>query len=106
MKFAPVSTDLLIKIGLGGLVLGGVALVLYQLKNKISHGTSTVVDAVNPASPNNVIYSTMNQAFGGGDPAWTLGGWVYEKTHPDYDPNPKPKPVEVPYEYPIPIFPI
>lgn len=87
IKFTSVSGDLMVKLGLGVLILGGIALIVHQLKSKISTGTSTIVDAVNPASTSNVIYTTMNKAFDGGDRNFTVGGWIYDKTHPTYDPN-------------------
>lgn len=42
-----------------------------------------VPDAVNPASDQNIIYSTISKAGQGvsGDKYWTLGGAIYDWTH-------------------------
>lgn len=97
MKVAPVSADLLIKLALVGLGIG----VAVWAARKVS---STAVDAaqwvrdstkyINPASDQNVVYQGVNAAgnvlvsdpAGPGknaDGSWTLGGWLYDVTHPD-----------------------
>jgi hypothetical protein len=40
-------------------------------------------EAVNPLNHDNVIATTVNKVLGGGDPSWTLGGAIYDATHPD-----------------------
>ncbi len=104
MKLAPVSTDLLIKLAL---VAGGIALAVYWVRRStnavsdavgsaaaaISDTVDSVIVGVNPANPSNWV----NQAVtaGGGalvsatgpgrnaDGSWTVGGWLYDITHPD-----------------------
>lgn len=99
IKIAPVSGDMLVKVGAVVLALGGIAYAVYWAKNK---AMAAAVTTFNPASPNNVVYSTMNQTFGAGDSNWTLGGWIYDATHPAYNPNARPA-TEEPSTYPIPI---
>jgi hypothetical protein len=94
MKIAPVSADLLIKIGL----FAGAGLLLWYGLHKASAALGSVSlpslpDAINPASQNNAAYTTVN-ALGSAvvsDPAgpgknadgsWTLGGYLYDVTHP------------------------
>lgn len=104
MKIAPVSADLLIKLGLlGAAVLGG----LYLVKRATAGVEQAAVwagDAVqaiiNPASDKNIFYGGAN-AIGGaiaGDTSgsWSLGGWIYDITHDDpLAPPPKtPLPIE------------
>lgn len=93
MKVAPVSADLLVKIGLGVLLLGGAAMLIYTAKSKLSNALGVAANAVDPTNPNNVAYHTVN-TWGGAavtDPAgpgknadgsWTLGGWLYDVSHP------------------------
>lgn len=92
MKIGTVSGDMVIKLGLGVILVGGAAMLIYAIKNKASNAASALGNAVNPANPNNVAYSTVN-TWGGAvvtDPAgpgknadgsWTLGGWLYDVTH-------------------------
>ncbi len=64
----------------------GVWYVSRQIGAGISNG------ALNPASTNNVVYQGVN-AVGGAlagdngrnaDGSWTLGGWLYDVTHPGW----------------------
>ncbi len=90
MKIAPISGDLLIKIGAGVLLLGGVAMLIYTIKSKASNALGVVANAVNPTSPDNIAYHTINTSFGSSegaganaDGSWSLGGWLYDVTHPE-----------------------
>lgn len=54
------------------------------LARKASEAASSALEAVSPTNPDNVFYGGVN-ALGralSGDPAWTLGGWLYDVTHP------------------------
>lgn len=89
IKVAPVSADLLIKIGLGVIAFGGIAMLIYTAKSKLSNMAGVAANELNPASPNNVIYHTVNDTFGSStgpganaDGSWSLGGWFYDVTHP------------------------
>lgn len=70
------------KIGWRGVVvvgLFGVVVVWY-----VEHKAHAVLEAVNPVSEDNVINQGI-QAIGtavSGEQGWTLGGWLYDITHP------------------------
>lgn len=93
MKVGAISGDLLVKISLGVVLLGGAAFVLWQLKNKISTGSETLVGALNPVNPGNIVAGGVNAVGGaiaapGGagtnaDGSWTLGGWLFDVFNPD-----------------------
>lgn len=90
MKTTPISGDLLVKIGLGLLALGGAAMLIYTIKSQASNALGVVANAVNPASPDNVVYHTINTSFGdsegagaNADGSWSLGGWLFDKLNPD-----------------------
>ncbi len=55
----------------------------------ISSAASAVGTAINPVDPNNLAYRGVNGvgASISGDNSWSLGGWIYDLTHPAYDPN-------------------
>lgn len=90
MRIGAVSGDLLVKLAVGVAVAGG---ALYLL-NRARLAALPVVDAINPASPDNLAYRGVN-AVGGSvfvgdtapgknaDGSWTLGGWVYDVLHGD-----------------------
>ncbi|WP_101675637.1 hypothetical protein [Alloalcanivorax mobilis] len=68
----------------GALLVGGY--LVYRARNML-----------NPANPGNVVNQTVNgvgQAVSG-DTDWTLGGWLYEVTHPGegYGLNPETAPL-------------
>lgn len=101
MKELPISTGLMVKLGLAV----GAGLALYMLTRKAGEAISTtfdavgevmgdVVEAVNPVNPNNLAYKSVNavgaainkDADGAGknaDGSWTLGGWFYDVMHGD-----------------------
>lgn len=96
MKVAPVSADLLIKIGLVVGVLG-LAWYAYQratgaagevasaVGNAIHAATDATITAVNPANPDNLANqaATSAGAYLTGDKDFTVGGWFYDKFHGD-----------------------
>lgn len=99
MKIAPVSGDMVIKLGLGLLALGGVAMVIYTVKSQASAAAGAVSNfaeqaaaTINPSSRDNFVYSGFNgiaatvaPANGPGynaDGTWSLGAWLYDIQHP------------------------
>lgn len=99
MKIAPVSGDMLIKLGLGLLALGGVAMIVYTVKSQASAAAGyasnlaeQAANAVNPSSRDNFVYSGFNgiaatvvPPSGPGysaDGSWSLGAWLYDINHP------------------------
>ena len=97
MKVAPVSADLLVKLAM---LAGGVALAWYLVKRAqgavasateaaskaLSQAVDSVVAGVNPASQSNYVYTGINNLGGsltGQGSNFTVGGWLYDVTHPD-----------------------
>ena len=82
-----------VKLGLGVLVLGGVAMMIYTIKSQASAAAGWAANHLDPTNADNVAYHTVN-ALGGelvtdpngagknADGSWTLGGWLYDVTHP------------------------
>lgn len=67
----------------GALVLAGVgAFVWWKWGDRLKSG-------FDPTSDQNFAYTGVNQVGSrvSGDRDWTLGGWIYDFTHPPYDPN-------------------
>lgn len=61
------------------LVIGGVAVLgVWYLKNKAGEA----IQAVNPASRDNIVYTNLNRALSD-DPSFSLGSWVYDVFHPE-----------------------
>lgn len=84
MKIAPVSADLLVKLAIGA---GAVLAVVYlgrRLGDAAGQAVGTVVDAINPASDQNLVYRAVNAGVQAatGTPD-TLGTWIYNVTHPE-----------------------
>lgn len=106
MKVAPVSADLLIK---AGLAVAGVA-ALYYAWSKVSNAAGDAIDGIgeaasaaggailtgiNPGNSDNLVNKTVT-AIGSSivtDPAgagknadgsWTVGGWLFDVTHPGW----------------------
>ncbi len=73
----------------GVLALGGVVIGLYFVAKSQA---KQALETINPVSENNII----NQGIEGvgtalsGEPGWTLGGWLYDITHPVTDIAPTP----------------
>lgn len=98
MKVAPVSGDLLVKLGLFAVAGLGVWLMLQQVRASLPTLPSWDFDMPtptwqwgNPASDQNLIYqgtSGIVSAVIGRDE--TLGGWLYDLTHPDPMGPPRP----------------
>lgn len=71
----------------GGAIVLGVLWLIYG--NKLKQDAAAVGNAVNPASQTNIVNRGVTSVGVqlSGDPNWTLGGWIYDLTHPAYDPN-------------------
>lgn len=75
------------------LVVAGVALVGLYIISRIVGGrlgdtAYKVVQAVNPANPDNLVYSGLNAVGditddGEDDNSFSLGAWIYNVTHED-----------------------
>lgn len=89
-----VSGDLMVKLGVGAvlLVLGYVA--VRKVGGVATAAAGAVLEGINPASTNNVIYRGTNwignnvvtNPEGPGknaDGSWSLGGFLYDITHPE-----------------------
>lgn len=81
MKMAPVSTDLLIKLGLGVLVLGAAWYAFNKAATVSGQVATQVVDAINPTSTSNVFYQAAN-TLTGGTADRPLGVRIYDFFHP------------------------
>ena len=77
------STQLAIIVG-GAAV---VAYVLYRAEPKVGAAAAAVGNATKPLNNENVIATTVNKVGGAltGDTSgsWSLGSWIYDKTHAD-----------------------
>jgi hypothetical protein len=97
MKIAPPSADLLIKLALGALLVGGAVWAIKRATTAASDAAGQVLDAastavdtiatgVNPTSTENWAYRGVNAVGGAvaGQPSgsWSLGTWIYDITHP------------------------
>jgi len=72
------------------LALGGVALVFVLLaENRVKKAVEAAGDAVNPVDKDNIFHSGVNAvgAAVSGKEGWSLGGWVYDVTHPNRGPK-------------------
>ena len=81
------QTQLTLGLGIVGLM------AVYFVGRKTLQGAATVANAVNPLNQNNVFAGSVN-ALGGqlvtdpngagknADGSWTLGGWLFDITHP------------------------
>lgn len=89
MKITAISGDMLVKLALGAAVLGGLGYLLWKAKTLIADN----VHLVDPTSADNVAYHTVTQIGGAlvtdpngagknADGSWTLGGAIYDLTHP------------------------
>ena len=77
-------------VGVGVLALGVVVyLIGRQLKGAAGAAAAAVGQAINPGSDKNLAYRAVTAvgAAASQDEGWTLGGWLYDVTHPAYDPN-------------------
>lgn len=101
MKLQPLSADLVVKLALIAAGLVGAVLVVRAVRE----GASAALDGaaewadnlasttLNPASTDNAVYSGINRVGGAlasapdgagmnSDGSWSLGGWLYDVTHP------------------------
>ena len=85
MKVSAVSGDFLVKLGIGAVVLGGAAWLVWRNR--------ALLDKINPASRENVAYQTANQVGGSlissptgpgknADGSWSLGGFLFDVLNP------------------------
>lgn len=68
------------------LIVAGVgALAVWYLANR----AAAVVNKLNPVNPDNIFHSTANDLGKAlsDDPNFSLGSWVYDFFHEEYDPN-------------------
>ena len=85
---------------------GLVAVVaIWWISRKAAAAAGVVVDAVNPASENNLANRAVTAAGQAvtGNENWTLGGAIFELLNPEwaaYDPN-KPTPTKAPDSVPL-----
>lgn len=70
------------------------AVLLYVVGKKLAGAApgavAAVGQAVNPVNPDNVFASGVNAVGGavsGRGAEWSLGSWVYDVFHDEYDPN-------------------
>lgn len=85
MKTTAVSGDMMVKLALGVAVLGIGYFAFIKVKKTAGAAAAAAVDAVNPASSNNLVnrgVTAVGSAISG-DSGWTLGGWIYDITHDD-----------------------
>jgi len=70
---------------LGAIAFCVVGYVLYKGYKKAGEIATAAVDKVNPASPDNFIYSGVNAVGASvtGDKGFSLGSWIYDKLHPE-----------------------
>jgi hypothetical protein len=91
MRMAPVSADLLIKLTLGVLLVGGAVWAIRRVTSAASDAAGQVfdaaaqaVDSVNPLNQNNVFAQGANAVVSAATGREeTFGGWLYDVTHPD-----------------------
>ncbi len=104
MRVAPVSADLLIKLALGALLVGGAVWAVRRAASAGSDAAAALASGawanakdaawgLSPTNQNNVIYQTANGIGGAivtapdgagknADGSWTLGGFVYDIFNP------------------------
>lgn len=74
---------------IGGLALGVVVLGVLAAKTAAA-GIKAAAPKIDPTSDQNLVYDNVIGGVGravSGDQSWSLGGWLYDVTHPAYDPN-------------------
>lgn len=68
------------------IAVGAVAVIVLYLffKKEAAQAIAAVGQAVNPTSDKNLAYSGVNAVGSAvsGQSDWTLGGWLYDATHP------------------------
>jgi hypothetical protein len=78
--------------GYAAMVLVGGVLIYFVAKKfsgAVGDAARAVGEAVNPTSDKNLAYRGVNAVGEAltGDTDFNLGGWIYDLTHKDYDPN-------------------
>lgn len=64
----------------------GVVVLGFYLIHKAGNAAKAVGTAINPADSENLVnkgVSAVGKAVSGNE-GWSLGGWIYDVTHPDY----------------------
>lgn len=108
MKVSPVSADLLVKLALIAAAIGLAVYVVRRSTSAVSDAVGTVFDAaagvadsiivgVNPTNPDNWVNQGVTSIGGAivsdtgpgknADGSWTVGGWLYDVTHPGWADN-------------------
>ena len=77
MKILDTKAGAAIGIGLTAI------LAIYLFKKTISDGAAAAAQSINPVNKDNIFSSGVNSvgAILTDDENFTLGGWVYDKTH-------------------------
>lgn len=81
MKFEPVNTTHLL-LAAGAVVVA--AAVVYQVRQGAADAVTKIGQSVDPTSRDNIFYRGVNKVGESisGRQGWTLGGWIYDVTHP------------------------
>lgn len=74
------------------LIAGAVAVgySIYKTSQAIDVVSDVVTNDLNPASNENIVNKGVSKVGAeiSGNPNWTLGGWIYDVTHPKEDLKP------------------
>lgn len=76
-------------VGLGLVAVVAVVYLARRAGGAVADAAAVVGDKVNPYSSNNFIYDNVIGGLGrtlSGDESWSLGGWIYDLTHPEEAP--------------------
>lgn len=90
MKVAPVSADLLIKLGMGAAIIGAAYYLIKRAGGAAGEAASNAAWAVSPTNNNNIIYRAANTITGGDNSSNSIGSRVYDWFHPPEIIAPKP----------------
>lgn len=85
MKIGAISGDLVVKIGLGLIALGGLSYLLYRGSQKLPAMADNAIAAINPSSNQNLAYQAANYFTGGSNEPDEppLGARIYNFFHKD-----------------------
>lgn len=84
------AKDLLNTKAAGYAVLAaGVIVAGWLVYRQVKKGAAAAANAVNPTNPDNVVNSAVTAVGSAisGDQSWSFGSWLYDISHPAYDPN-------------------
>ncbi len=87
MKNAAIFAGLARNPVVAGVVVLGV--VYFLVRKRVANAASDVLDALNPTSSGNIVNRGVSEVGRvlTGEEAFSLGGWFYDLTHPEFDPN-------------------